>query len=141
MLGVCPRRRTPGLVWLSLDAWCAHPAMPPGHRGCADVPERWQGPVLQGAAPWLWRSAWIFARRMCCALSPYNLYMRTGHLPSTHLHLQPEQCKESTRFCQRSVSARGPRKHVSAGGSLPSSFTHIPVLGGSQLCLVVTLCK
>lgn len=133
VLGVCARLQTPGLVWLSLEAWCA-----PSHASwtpwCANEPEHWQfsgEPALGlGEEPG-------FSPAACVVLCPLTTWtQRTGHPPryptcSHHTTVQEDR----TRLAN--VSAQGPREHA-----LFSSLTHIPVLlGCSWLCLVITLHK
>lgn len=62
-------------------AWHAHPAMPPGHRGHAQPPERWQGLVLQGAALGFTEEPGVShaARVMLCPLMIW--IQKAGRLP------------------------------------------------------------
>lgn len=54
------------------------------------------------------------------------------HYPTCSHHMTVQE----DRACLANVSAQGPREHA-----LFSSLTHIPVLLGSWLCLVITLHK
>lgn len=100
VLGVCARLQTPGLVWPSLEAWCA-----PSHASWTPwLCERaWALTVLRGAGPWLWRRAWIFTCCMCCALSTYDLNTKNRTSPpATRPAVTTGQCKKTARpFCQR----------------------------------------
>lgn len=60
------------------------------------------------------------ARVMPC---PLVIWIRgTRHLPPPPLpQSQPKSCKKTAHFCQCSVSAHGPRKHVSAGNPLSTA--------------------